>query len=494
MPRNGSGNYELPAGNPVVSGTTITSEWANETLADVAVEIGASLSRNGEGGMLGPLRNVSGSAAVPAISFLNDAQSGLYLAGTGQIVMSVAGAPVMRWRAGTVEEWSGGAWKALRTNKFPGANPTTLSPDAALIVGTEDPVTQPHIAIGPSSIQAKSAGNNTAVLTLNPSGGSVVVGSGAGHRARFDGNTLSLRCQVAGDSPNSVAFRRWDDSLSASVGFVTGSDFSLIHHRPGNRVAVSVTSAGGTFEAMACQPDLGGTDKPGVTLDILRLKSAVNPSGTSVNHALSIGDDTANSNELRFGRYGLQTIVRGQANAQNSTLEINRLGGNILMGNTASGVSLEMQGVNGTMAAYRLGQAMWEIAPPTQGGFRVNNQLTGTGMERVLTASDGVGARTIRLSASGQRTVTRADRGATFVPTVNGVDLNLPGAAEFSADDIGFVCYAMTPTGRTLTLEAPVGVLRTFGGSGHSGGSGMAAERWAVIMLTAAFTWTIRIL
>ncbi|CAB5217704.1 hypothetical protein UFOVP202_1, partial [uncultured Caudovirales phage] len=29
MSRNGSGTYNLPAGNPVVTGTTITSSWAN---------------------------------------------------------------------------------------------------------------------------------------------------------------------------------------------------------------------------------------------------------------------------------------------------------------------------------------------------------------------------------------------------------------------------------------------------------------------------------
>ena len=36
MSRNGSGTYSLPAGNPVVTATTITSTWANTTLSDIA--------------------------------------------------------------------------------------------------------------------------------------------------------------------------------------------------------------------------------------------------------------------------------------------------------------------------------------------------------------------------------------------------------------------------------------------------------------------------
>lgn len=36
MPFNGSGVYALPSGNPVVTGTVISSTWANNTLSDIA--------------------------------------------------------------------------------------------------------------------------------------------------------------------------------------------------------------------------------------------------------------------------------------------------------------------------------------------------------------------------------------------------------------------------------------------------------------------------
>lgn len=47
MPRDAFSNYALPAGNPVVTGTTIASSWANTTLNDIATALTQSLSTDG---------------------------------------------------------------------------------------------------------------------------------------------------------------------------------------------------------------------------------------------------------------------------------------------------------------------------------------------------------------------------------------------------------------------------------------------------------------
>ena len=94
MPRNGSGTYSLPAGNPVVSGTTIQASWANSTLADISTELTGSLARSGAGGMLGSLRGVDGTVSVPAFSFTSETTSGFYRAGTGDVRFAMAGADV----------------------------------------------------------------------------------------------------------------------------------------------------------------------------------------------------------------------------------------------------------------------------------------------------------------------------------------------------------------------------------------------------------------
>ena len=48
MARNGSGTYTLPAGNPVTTGTTISSTWANNTLNDLGSALTASLAYDGQ--------------------------------------------------------------------------------------------------------------------------------------------------------------------------------------------------------------------------------------------------------------------------------------------------------------------------------------------------------------------------------------------------------------------------------------------------------------
>ncbi len=47
MPRS-AGVYTLPAGNPVVTGSTISSTWANTTLSDIGSELTNSIAVNGQ--------------------------------------------------------------------------------------------------------------------------------------------------------------------------------------------------------------------------------------------------------------------------------------------------------------------------------------------------------------------------------------------------------------------------------------------------------------
>lgn len=48
MARNGSGTYTLPAGNPVVTGSTISSTWANNTLGDIGTALTGSIAKDGQ--------------------------------------------------------------------------------------------------------------------------------------------------------------------------------------------------------------------------------------------------------------------------------------------------------------------------------------------------------------------------------------------------------------------------------------------------------------
>ncbi len=48
MAFNGSGTYVLPTGNPVVTGTTISTLWANSTLSDIATALTNCFTRDGQ--------------------------------------------------------------------------------------------------------------------------------------------------------------------------------------------------------------------------------------------------------------------------------------------------------------------------------------------------------------------------------------------------------------------------------------------------------------
>ena len=77
MSRNGSGVYSLPAGNPVVTGTTIASTWANNTMNDLAAALTDSVAADGQTPMTGNLdlnthkvvNLVAGTASGDAIEF-----------------------------------------------------------------------------------------------------------------------------------------------------------------------------------------------------------------------------------------------------------------------------------------------------------------------------------------------------------------------------------------------------------------------------------------
>lgn len=89
MPRDGSGVYHLPAGNPVVANTLIESAWANNTLDDIANALTGSLPRNGSAGMSAALNfgnfkgiNVApGTAGTDAVN-VNQLNSAIGLANT----------------------------------------------------------------------------------------------------------------------------------------------------------------------------------------------------------------------------------------------------------------------------------------------------------------------------------------------------------------------------------------------------------------------------
>lgn len=88
MPRAG-GVYTLPAGNPVVTLTVIASNWANNTMSDIATALTGSLPTDGSAPLTGPLRAADGAVGAPGLTWATETTSGWYRIGANQFGFSV---------------------------------------------------------------------------------------------------------------------------------------------------------------------------------------------------------------------------------------------------------------------------------------------------------------------------------------------------------------------------------------------------------------------
>jgi hypothetical protein len=187
MSRNGSGTYSLPAGNPVVTGTTISSSWANSTMSDLAAALTDSVAADGQTPMTGNLdlntnkivNLVAGSVAGDAIEYAQfktpTFTGNVTVTSTGFVLISsgtTAERPVspvngqIRYNTdyGQFEGYQGGAWGQL------GGGATGAGGDTVFVENTRVVTTSYTIPVGKS---AESVGP----ITIN-SGVTVTVSSG----------------------------------------------------------------------------------------------------------------------------------------------------------------------------------------------------------------------------------------------------------------------------------------------------------------------------
>lgn len=122
MARNGSGTYNLPSGNPVVTNTTISSSWANNTLSDIAGAITQSIAKDGQTVATANLSmggfkhtNVASAAQANEYATLGQLQSSVsaYLVGVsgGDTITANGSPPVTSYQSG-----SNYRFKAVATN------------------------------------------------------------------------------------------------------------------------------------------------------------------------------------------------------------------------------------------------------------------------------------------------------------------------------------------------------------------------------------------
>ena len=251
MPRNSSGTYSLPAGNPVVTNTLIQSTWANTTLSDVSTAMTDSLDRNGRGAMLAPLKNVDGTAVAPSITFSSEGTLGIYRVSAGVMGFSVGGALIL--------SLTGTGLTFNTPVAFPGGSATV--PSITWIANTNTGLYQPstnQVGITTNGAQRLNVdatgevnvltGNlNIAAFNLNlAAGGASVVFQGVGIGTIAATNAGgSLQFQTGG------ANTRMSISTSGFINFATAATFNSTVSHVGvvtfeNNVALDWKDNGGT--------------------------------------------------------------------------------------------------------------------------------------------------------------------------------------------------------------------------------------------------------
>lgn len=236
--RNSSGSYSLPSGNPVISGSTISSTWANNTLSDLATEMTDSLNRSGKGAMLAPMRATNGSAAAPSVTFDSDTDTGVYRIGADNLGVSVGG--TKRWDMATAG--------STLTGTLTVSGAATLQSTAAI------------------------TGNTTVGGTLGVTGVTSVA----------DGTVGTPGVNFSGD-PNSGVYRIGADNIGISVNGTKAVDIATT----GVTLTNGLTATTGTFS--------GNVTVSGTLTSANVIKAWANITNTTVNAGSGITSVACNS-------------------------------------------------------------------------------------------------------------------------------------------------------------------------------------------------------
>ena len=151
MSRNGSGTYTLPAGNPVVTGTTISSSWANTTLTDIATALSNSIAADGQTPITGALIGIGDT---------------LQFGGTGQVTLPVGTtaqrsaspyAGMIRYNSTTAqfEGYSDGQWSQIGGGATGGGGDTVFVENSRVVTANYTLSTGKSAeSVGPITIQS----------------------------------------------------------------------------------------------------------------------------------------------------------------------------------------------------------------------------------------------------------------------------------------------------------------------------------------------------
>ena len=455
MARNGTGTYNLPAGNPVVTGSTISSTWANNTLNDMATALTGSIAKDGQ------------TTPTSNLPMGNYAHTG------------VADATV-RTMYGTAGQIQDSAFTYLTSP----SGTDTMTATAAL--GMSAYVTgQRFFFLAPST--------NTGACTLNI--------NAIGAKAITKQGTTAL---VAGDIASGAVvqvvydgteFQLVSPSAVSTVSSLSGGTTGLrTYTTPTKAVTISFASpavftvSSADLPANTTQIELFTTGTLPTGLSINTTYYVVNASGTTFNVSLtsggaSINTTAAGSGTHTFGLLGSTgnlvldgTLAVANGGTGTNTFLINNLflgngtsglkpvpagaTGNVLTSQTVSTVNASSFATGTQYTISTIGSTDWTAIGATSAG-----SVTGSIATTVLTVT-AVGSGTLAVGTYISGTGVTAGTYITALGTGTG------GTGTYT------VSASQTVASTTITLQPSVGTIFTATGIGT--GTGAATTNiWA---------------
>jgi hypothetical protein len=260
MPRDISGNYTLPVGNPVVDGTIIDVGWANPTMADITVQLNNVLTLDGVLPATAPIKFATGSAAAPSITFNADPALGIYRGGTNILGFATAG--VSRGTISATGNWdipapSSGVTLKTTSMDYPTYNiqAGSTSKYAAIQLSNSAGARKleliyigsagtPVYGVAADGVGLNVSGANSFTLSTNDTARVVVAGTGGVSIAASSGTTLTV---VGAATIPAFAFTISTGGIGQYLASVVGDSPGVSAPGSGLRLGWNSSTAGPTI-------------------------------------------------------------------------------------------------------------------------------------------------------------------------------------------------------------------------------------------------------